>query len=83
MTRACKNCQWWVSAPASELGVCKGGPPTPAAKRGEWPVTHHIDWCGAFRLAERMAGGISDADFEDAGKRMAELLATVGKGNPQ
>jgi len=87
MTRACGSCQWWVESADPDLkglGRCKGGPPTTSKSGlGDWPVTGIAEWCGAFRLAERMAGGISDADFEAAGKRMAERLAAVGKGTPQ
>lgn len=87
MTRACRNCQWWVGEPAGSGGECRGAPPTPVITadglEAMWPRTGSFEWCGAFRIAERMAGGISDADFEAAGKRMAERLATVGKGTPQ
>ena len=76
--RAYRNCQWWVAPEAAVIGACKGGPPSATTGITEWPLTHSADWCGMFRLAERMAGGISDAEFEDAHKRMAERLETLG-----
>jgi hypothetical protein len=41
------------------------------------------EWCGAFRTAERLAGGVTDAEFEDAHRRMGERLAGIGKGTEQ
>jgi hypothetical protein len=34
-------------------------------------------------MAERMAGGVSDAEFEAAGAAMAERLASIGRGTKQ
>ena len=87
MTRACKNCQWWdrgasLTGPAL-IGTCRGGPPSVTERNTcHWPVTEDSDWCGAFRIAERMAS-ITDAEFKDAHRRMAERLAGVGKGTEQ
>jgi len=54
MTRACENCAWWV-ATNSAVGQCKGGPPITSYT---WPMTTHVDWCGMFRLAERLTGNV-------------------------
>jgi len=90
MSRACRNCQWWSDPPPTMpdgrpagFGVCRGGPPTPGAVLGQWPVTMGGEWCGAFRTAERLAGGVTDAEFEDAHRRMGERLAGIGKGTEQ
>ncbi len=88
MTRACRNCQWWdrgasLTGPAL-IGTCRGGPPSVTDRNTcHWPVTEDTDWCGAFRMAERMAGGISNAEFEAAGAAMAERLASIGRGTKQ
>jgi hypothetical protein len=86
MSRACRNCQWWIET-GRRSGQCRGAPPVAklhnAGERPVWPSTEPSDWCGAFRIAERMAGGITDAEFEDAHRRMAERLAGVGKGTEQ
>lgn len=62
MTRACASCEWWDN-PATgdpDFGYCHGAPPTAVPDDGEamWPVTAASDFCGAFRVAERMAGGV-------------------------
>lgn len=61
MTRACSSCEWWDSPAAgdADYGYCHGAPPTAAAEDGEgvWPITASISFCGAFRMAERLAGG--------------------------
>jgi hypothetical protein len=89
MSRACRNCQWWIESTVPDpvlegLRSCKGGPPTASYEMLRlWPVTGPDDWCGAFRIAERMAGGVSDAEFEAAGAAMAERLASIGRGTKQ
>ena len=93
MNRACRNCQWWRQDAGSEFapGECRGGPPRRMAPpfdrqqspNAEWPMTQPNDWCGAFRMAERLAGGITAAEFEDAHRRMGERLAGIGKGTEQ
>lgn len=72
--RACRNCMWWSD------GQCRGAPPSVVVDIGgvdetRWPATSADDWCGAFRMAERLAGGISDAEFAAAHAAMAERLA--------
>jgi len=83
MTRACKNCQWWVAPEAAVIWACRGGPPSATTGITEWPLTHGSDWCGIFRTAERLAGGITDAEFEAAHAAMGERLAGIGKGTKQ
>jgi hypothetical protein len=90
MTRECRNCQWWEereSRARPRTGNCHGTPPVIWIIEGEvsrmWPIMEADEWCGAFRLAERKAGGISDAEFDDAHRRMAERLATISKGTKQ
>lgn len=81
MTRACKNCQWWLAEAGRSGGECRGAPPTPVATLDGpdaiWPRTGAFMWCGAFRTAERLAGGITDADFEDAHRRMGERIEAL------
>ena len=82
MSRACRCCQWWLVEPDGSAGECRGAPPTPIITADGletmWPRTGSFDWCGAFRIAERMAGGISDAEFEAAHARMGQRLAGLG-----
>lgn len=59
--RACRHCHWWdrlIGQPAPR-GYCHGAPPTADQENGAaiWPVTHQSDHCGAFRIAEALAGG--------------------------
>jgi len=87
MTRTCSNCQWWLAETMGSGGECRGAPPTPVATMDGpdaiWPRTGAFMWCGAFRLAERAAAAITDADFEAAHAKMSERLAGVGKGTAQ
>ena len=54
MNRACQNCQWWTRhEPGEPYGTCRGAPPTHGAP---WPSTLSDDWCGQFRMAERLSG---------------------------
>ena len=54
----------WDTAPTGagadpKRGYCHGAPPTADQENGAaiWPVTHQSDHCGAFRIAEALAGG--------------------------
>jgi hypothetical protein len=82
MTRACRNCQWWVGEPAGSGGECRGAPPTPVITadglEAMWPRTGSFEWCGAFRMAERLADGMTDAEFETAHAQMGQRLAGLG-----
>lgn len=59
--RACEHCQWWerMAGADPKRGYCHGAPPTADQENGAaiWPVTHQSDHCGAFRIAEALAGG--------------------------
>lgn len=56
MTRACQNCEWWLATQARPaVGYCKAGPPIASYT---WPLTNAFDWCGRFRLAERLTGNV-------------------------
>lgn len=64
MTRACETCEWWgvfpdeAAAPVPR-GECRGGPPSATEMRAfrVFPTTYASDWCAAWRMAERLAGG--------------------------
>lgn len=59
--RACGHCHWWERMVGADpkRGYCHGAPPTADQETGAgiWPVTHQSDHCGAFRIAEALAGG--------------------------
>ena len=61
MTRECRNCMWWIpdDVNAGLTGVCHGAPPSfsPLTGGARWPVTLHVDWCGAFRIREDKTQG--------------------------
>jgi len=60
-TRCCSNCRFWqaVSMMSQDevAGECRRRNPMPEIgkapakdyRRGYWPVTRPIDWCGEFR----------------------------------
>lgn len=59
MTGRCANCTWWLADSTTFKGTCHGAPPSvdPVNVKALWPVTASHEFCGAFRLSERAAGG--------------------------
>ena len=56
--RTCNLCEWWVSAAAdAAFGTCRAHPPTVDQGAAVWPSTASDEWCGAFRIGERLLGG--------------------------
>jgi hypothetical protein len=55
----CESCQWWFADATTFRGVCHGSPPSvdPLNSKAMWPQTRVDEFCGAHRLAERLAGG--------------------------
>lgn len=51
--RRCDHCEWWVEG-FDGRGLCRGAPPTGGLDGSYFPATARDDWCGAFRMSERL-----------------------------
>lgn len=80
MRRTCETCEWFIElAEGSEAGDCHGAPPSTVvtedlAGRQQaqtlWPNVQRTDWCGAYRIAERLIPSLGRLGAEEAVRLM-------------